>query len=52
MPTVLVALQDHGRDIENIRTTMTQLDEKLVDGFQHLDNRLERIERNGTTQTP
>lgn len=48
MPVALKVLGDHGSEMETIRTTVIQLEQRIVDGFAGIDTRLDKLDDNHT----
>lgn len=46
MPVALAVLQDHGKEMDTTRGTILQLDQRMKDGFEAIDKRLDKMERN------
>lgn len=48
MPVALKVLADHGHEMETIRKTVVQLDQRMADGFTGIDKRLDKLDANHT----
>jgi len=48
MPVALKVLADHGNEMETIRSTVLRLDQRMADGFEGIDKRLDKLDANHT----
>lgn len=44
IPIALKGLADHGNEMDTIRESMSRLDQRLIDGFAKIDERLARMQ--------